>query len=151
MSSNSLTATGERNAELFRRLLEEGFGQGNVDVVDEVIASDYTEHQPGFGPGLEGVKGAIRYLHTAFPDFSITIEDMVIDGDKIWGRMRARGTNLGPFMGQPPTGKPMEITVIDVCRFADGMMVEHWGVPDRFAQMEQLGLLPQPAAAGTPA
>jgi predicted SnoaL-like aldol condensation-catalyzing enzyme len=145
MSTDLLaTSVGERNAELFRRLLVEGFGRGNVGVVDEVIAPDYREHQPGFAPGPEGIKGAIRYLHSAFPDLSMTVEDIVIDGDKIWGRMRAHGTNLGPIMGQAATGKPMEITVIDICRFADGKMVEHWGVPDRFAQMEQLGLLPKP-------
>src|SRR5690349_17766502 len=57
---------GDRNKELFRRLLEEGFGGGNVDVVDELFAPDYREHQPGFSPGPEGVKGAIRYLHGAF-------------------------------------------------------------------------------------
>jgi predicted SnoaL-like aldol condensation-catalyzing enzyme len=142
---------GDRNKELFRRLLVEGFGGGNVDVVDELFAPDYREHQPGFSPGPEGVKGAIRYLHGAFPDFTMTVEDVVVDGDKIWGRMRARGTNLGPIMGRPPTGKVMDITVIDICRFADGKLVEHWGVPDRFAQMEQLGLLPEPAAVGTSA
>jgi predicted ester cyclase len=39
----------------------------------------------------------------------------------------------------------MEITVMDVCRFENGQIVEHWGVPDRFAVLMQLGLLQQPA------
>jgi predicted ester cyclase len=56
--------------------------------------------------------------------------------------MTARGTHLGPFMG-PPTGKPITITVMDVCRFENGKIVEHWGVPDRFAMLVQLGLLPR--------
>jgi predicted ester cyclase len=57
--------------------------------------------------------------------------------------MTARGTNLGPFMG-PPTGKRMDIIVMDILRFKDGLIVAHWGSPDRFAAMAQLGLLPQP-------
>ena len=56
--------------------------------------------------------------------------------------MTARGTNRGPFLG-PPTGKPVAITVMDVCRFERGKIVEHWGVPDRFALLAQLGLLPR--------
>jgi predicted ester cyclase len=56
------------------------------------------------------------------------------------GHFRGRGTNTGPFTGQAPTGKKIEIDVIDIARFEDGMMVEHWGVPDRFALLLQLGL-----------
>jgi predicted ester cyclase len=72
----------------------------------------------------------------------LTIEDMAAVGDRVWIRMTARGTNLGPMFG-PPTANEMTITVFDVCRFENGKIVEHWGVPDRFALMAQLGLLPQ--------
>ena len=48
-------------------------------------------------------------------------------------------------LGRPPTGKEFEITVIDVARYGqDGRLVEHWGVPDRFGLLEQLGLLALP-------
>jgi predicted ester cyclase len=72
---------------------------------------------------------------------------MVADGDKMWGHFRARGTNEGPFMGQDPTGKVMgidvvEIDAIDISRFEDGKMVEHWGVPDRLGTLLQLGFFP---------
>lgn len=63
-------------------------------------------------------------------------ERIVSDGDKVWARMVARGTDLS-------SGKPIEMSVMDVCRFEGGMMVEHWGVPDRFAMIHQLGLLPE--------
>jgi predicted ester cyclase len=56
--------------------------------------------------------------------------------------LTCRGTNRGGFMG-PPNGKSFEITVIDIARYEDGKIVEHWGVPDRFAVMAQLGLLPK--------
>jgi predicted ester cyclase len=85
----------------------------------------------------------IQSLRAAFPDLSLTIEDMVADGNKVWARSIARGTNSVGFMG-PPNGKSFMIAIFDVCRFEDGMIVEHWGSPDRFAQLAQLGLLPQP-------
>jgi hypothetical protein len=50
-------------------------------------------------------------------------------------------------MGQAPTGRTMTIDVIDICCFKDGMLVEHWGVPDRFSPLQQLGLLPEPKPA----
>lgn len=139
--------TAARNRELFRRVVEEGFSQGNLAVIDELISPHHEEHQSGMAPGPEGVKGAIAYLHAVFPDFALTVEDMTTDGDKVWARLRARGTQRGPHMGVPATGRRIEIDVIDICRFKDGKMVEHWGVPDRFALLEQLGLLPGPQPA----
>jgi predicted ester cyclase len=128
--------------ELFRRIINEGFTQGHFNVLEEIVSPDIQEHQPGMGHGPEGVKGAIRFLHTAFPDFLLTVEDLVVDGDKVWARLRATGTHNGPLGKVSPTGKPMDITVFDICRFESGKLVEHWGVPDRFTQMQQLGLIP---------
>jgi len=76
-----------------------------------------------------------------FPDIRLTIEDEAAVGDKVWIRMRARGTNNGSIMGKPPTGKKMEIDVFDVCRVKDGKIVEHWGVPDQLGMLEQVGIL----------
>lgn len=132
----------EHNQEVLRRVIEEGFNRGNYPALDALFAPDYQEHQFGLEKNLDGLKRDIQYLRTAFPDLHLTIDDMVADGDKVWIRMTARGTNQGPLAG-PPTGKTMTITVMDECRFENGRIVEHWGVPDRFAQMAQLGLLPQ--------
>lgn len=135
----------------FKRLVEEGFGAGDVRVVDELLSDDFVEHQYGIQPpSREGVKGAIAFLHGLAPDFSMTVEALTNDGDLVWGRMTGRGTHTGPGLGEP-SGRPFEVTVMDVCRFHKGRIVEHWGVPDRFAQMHQLGLIPQgrPASART--
>ncbi|MBZ0297814.1 MAG: ester cyclase [Anaerolineae bacterium] len=131
-----------QNQEVMRRVIEEGFNNGNYEALDTLFALNYQEHQFGLKTTLQGLKEDIRFLRTGFPDLHLTIEDMVADGDKVWIRMTAEGMNSGPLMG-PPTHKPMSVTVIDVCRFENGKIVEHWGVPDRFAQMAQLGLLPQ--------
>ena len=138
----------EVNVEVFRRVIEEGFSKGNLDALDPLFAPNFQEHQPGMvPPNLEGVKGAIAYLRSIFPDLTLTIEDTVAAGDKVWARITARGTQRGPLMGKPPSGRTFAITVVDISRFEDGKMIEHWGVADRFHQMEQLGVLPQPQAA----
>ena len=129
---------------VMRRMFDEGFATGGTAVVDELCAADLVEHQFGMaGVGadaIQHVKDAIRQVHAATPDMSFTIEDSVEHGDIIWVRVRARGTATGPFFG-PPSGRPVDITVIDIARIVDGRIVEHWGVPDRFALLAQTGAL----------
>ena len=106
------------NEQLFRILIEEGFGKGDVTVFDKHTSPAFKEHQYGVSPqNLEGVKKTIKYLHKAFSDLSLTIEDITTGGDRVWGRMTARGTQIGQFGPMPPTGKKIEITVIDIMRF----------------------------------
>jgi predicted ester cyclase len=145
--SNTLeiAATTEQNMALFRKLIEDGFNRGDAAAVYEIVAPHAAEHQPGLQPGPDGLMGAIQFLRATYTDFSLTVEDIVADGDKVWARLRGRGIHTGPLMGHPPTGRHFEIDVIDVCRFADGKLVEHWGVPDRFSLLTQLGLLSYPA------
>lgn len=135
----------EENIEVFRRVIAEGFNNGNLDALDTCFPPTYTEHQFDLPSTLEEFKGSIRYLRETFAPFSLTIEDLVADGDKVWARMTGRGTDSKGLMGRPPTGKSFAISVFDVCRFENGKIVEHWGVPDRFHQLAQLGLLPRPA------
>ena len=135
----------EQNKQVFRRLIEEGFSQGKLEVLDDVFAPNFIEHQDGFvPPNVEGVKGAIVSLRTAAPDLKLTIEEIIANGEKTWARITGRGTHRGPFMGRPATGRPFAITVIDICRFENGKIVEHWGVADRLSMMAQLDLLPRP-------
>lgn len=131
----------------FRTIVEEGFSKGNLAALDAVVAPDMVEHQRGAPAGLDGLKGMIRHLREGIPDLQLTTEDLVAQNDKVWGRLKGRGTHTGTFMGQPATGRRIEIDVIDICRFEGGMMVEHWGVPDRFALLEQLGMLERPEPA----
>ena len=138
-------------ADIFRRVIDQGFNRGNFDAWDDCMADQMAEHQYGLPPALAELKRAIGALRTAFPDFHLTIDDTVTNGDTVWARMTATGTHRGPFFGLGPTGKTFSICVIDVCRFENGKIVEHWGVPDRFALLDQLGGLrrgaPEPARA----
>jgi predicted ester cyclase len=130
-----------------RRLIDEGFNEGNLEVAELVTSPDAVEHQR-FGPhhpsGAAGVKAVITSLRSAFSDFHLEIQDLAVDGENVWLRMVGTGTNDGSFMGNPPTGRRMQTDVFDVCRVADGKIVEHWGVPDRLGALFQLGLAQPP-------
>lgn len=138
---------------LVRRLIEEGFNEGNLDVADELISADFVEHQ-NFGPdharGAEGVKAVIASLRRAFSDFHLEIDDHAVHGGTVWLRMTGTGTNDGSFMGHPPTGRVMRTDVFDALRVEGDRIVEHWGVPDRLGTLFQLGLAQPPSRGAAP-
>jgi predicted ester cyclase len=132
----------EDNVAKFRRIIEVGFTEGELSIIDELVAPDCVEHQRGNNPGSEGAKEVIRTLHRWMSDFTLTIEDLIAEGDMVWTRNRARGVNTGPFMGHAPTGRVIDVDVIDIGRFENGLLVEHWGIADQLGLMFQLGLVP---------
>jgi len=138
---------------IVRRLIEQGFNQGNLDVADELASPDLVEHQnfgPGHASGAAGVKAVIASLRRAFSDFHLSIDDLTVNGDTVWLRMTGTGTNDGSFMGHPPTGRRMRTDVFDALRVENDRIVEHWGVPDRLGTLFQLGLAQPPTRTPTP-
>ena len=135
------------NIEVFREVIEQGFNRGNFAAWDDCFTETIAEHQYGMPSSLDGFKQAIAGLRAAFPDLQLVIDEAVPVADKLWVRMTASGTHQAPFAGLAPTGKRFTIQVFDVCRFEDGRIVEHWGVPDRFALIDQLGGLGRKPAA----
>jgi predicted ester cyclase len=135
--------------DVLRRMFDEGFATGNDAIVDELCSPDLVEHQfglTGSGPAaLASVKAAIRDVHRAMPGLRFDIEDSAESGDRVWVRVHGRGRATGPFFG-PPSGRPVDFTVFDLARVVDGRIVEHWGVPDRFAILAQTGVLDRLAA-----
>jgi predicted ester cyclase len=129
-------------ADRTRRLIETGFGQGDLAVLDELMAVDIAEHQRGNRSGRDGAKDVVRTLHAWMSDFSLTVEDLAVSGDTVWTRNRGRGVNTGSVMGHPPTGRSVEVDVIDIIRFEDGKAVEHWGIADQLGLMLQVGAMP---------
>ena len=127
-------------AGVFAQVIEEGFNQGRLDRLADIVAADLIEHQVGAGSGIEGLRALIASLREPFPDLRLEIKSTATDGDVVWARIRARGTNTGPFGGRPATGRTMDIAVIDIARVVNGRLVEHWGVADRLTMMTQLGL-----------
>jgi predicted ester cyclase len=123
-----------KNEEIFKEIIE-GFSRGDTSVVEKFFSPDFIENQFDAEQGTNGPKGVITFLHHNFSKFFMKIEDMAVskDGNTVWGRMIAGGIHK--------TGRKIELTVIDIIRFESGKAVEHWGVPDRYAMMKQLGLL----------
>jgi predicted ester cyclase len=137
----------EQNKAVVRQLLDEVFRRGDVTRVDFYLAPSFVEHEelpPGIPGGSEGVKALTTMLHAAFPDFGITIDDVIAEGDRVVVRQTWSGTHQGEFMGIPPTGRRVSFGVIDILRMADGRCVEHWGQMDSMGLMQQLGANPAP-------
>ena len=133
----------EENKAAFRRIAE-AFSTGDLSTFDELISPQFVEHNPapGQGSGPEGMKQLAAMFRIAFPDLQLTIEDLIAEGDKVVGRITARGTHRGEFLGAAPTNKVVTMQEIHIGRFSDGKMVEHWGLEDSLGLMQQLGLIP---------
>jgi predicted ester cyclase len=134
-----------------RRLVEVGIGGGDAAVIDELVDPDGIEHQRGHGPGVAGAHRLSADLHRRLSGLEIRVEDAVVDGDRVWLRSRARGISSGPFLGLPPTGRPVEVEVFDICRIRDGRIVEHWGLADQMGLLLQLGFEPVAASSAASA
>jgi steroid delta-isomerase-like uncharacterized protein len=123
----------------------ETLSAGDVDGFAGLMADDFVEHEelPGLAPSKQGVLEFFRMYLAAFPDLRMVPEDVIASGDKVVARVKASGTHKGEFMGMPPTGKRIDVQMVDIIRFgADGRAHEHWGVFDQFAMMQQLGAIP---------
>jgi steroid delta-isomerase-like uncharacterized protein len=119
---------------------------GEVDVVDEILAEDYREHEefPGLTQDREGVKQFVGMFRSAFPDLRIEINDMVVENDTACVRSTWSGTHEGEFAGIPPTHKRFEVETYDLVKFrSDGRAAEHWGLTDSLKMMQQLGVIPE--------
>ena len=142
----------EANAATAKRVVDEGFCQGRLEVFDEVCSPDIVSHDPAEPEDVRGIdahKERVRAYRTAMSDLEVVVEDVVASGDRVATRWRARGTNDGELMGMPPTGKHVEITGLSIDRFdPNGKIVETWDQWDNAGFMVQLGLAPEVARAG---
>jgi len=140
----------EENKAILRRIIAEIWNKGNLAVVDEVMAPNYVSHGDGGQEikGPEGFKQMITMARTAFPDFHMTIEDIVAEGDKVACRFTCRGTHKGEIIGIAPTGKQVTVTGIGINHFVGGKEVEVWESIDQLAMMKQLGVVPPVGQGG---
>jgi steroid delta-isomerase-like uncharacterized protein len=144
----------QENKEMMRRLLEEAFGEGKTEVVDELLHSDFVCYDPnsesGEIRGAETIKGEIEYFRNAVPDLTYSVEDQVAEGDKVVSRYTVSGTHQGEFFGIPGSGKRIEMTGINIDRFDEsGKLVEEWPEYDLLGAMRQMGAVPEPHQAET--
>jgi steroid delta-isomerase-like uncharacterized protein len=112
------------------------------DLVDQFVADDYINHNDFVADGREANRQFWAALFTGLPDVSVTMEDLVISGDRVVGRFIYRGTHTGDLLGIPASGKPVEMRSIDIWRVRDGMFVEHWDELNLMQMFQQIGALP---------
>ena len=131
------------NEETMRRTYEL-LSAGDVDGFGRLLSDDFVEHEevPGLSPTREGVLDLFRGHLVAFPDLRMEVLDLLASGDKTVARVKATGTQEGEFMGLPPSGRAVEVQLIDIMRFEDGLVAEHWGVMDMLSMLQQLGAVP---------
>ena len=134
----------EQNKAVTRRLIEEVFLKGNISAIDGLLADDFVDHNPlpDQPPGREGFKQGVRTGRTAFPDLTLTVDDMIAEGDKVVTRWTGSGTHSAEFMGVPATGKKVTFSGIVIDRISGGKIVEHWEQLDAMGIMQQLGVIP---------
>jgi steroid delta-isomerase-like uncharacterized protein len=137
----------EENKAVVRHFMEEAFGRGKPELVDELLDSDFARYDPyieaGEVRGTQTVKDNIVWFRNAFPDLSCTVEDQVAEGEKVVSRWTLRGTHRGDFFGVAGTGNRVEFTGIQIDRFDEsGKIVEERAEFDLLGAMRQVGAIP---------
>jgi predicted ester cyclase len=139
----------EQNKAIARRIPLEVFSQGRLDVVDELLAPDFTEHTalpPGIPAGRAGVKAIASELRKGFPDINYRVDLQIAEGDFVAAYVTVSGTHKGEVFGMPATGKHAEWAESHIVKLVNGKITEHWGVADQLGMLRQLGLAPVPEA-----
>jgi steroid delta-isomerase-like uncharacterized protein len=140
----------ESNKAVVRRLIEEVWNKGNLQVADELFGPSYAHHDassPDLGRGPEGEKKRVTLYRNAFHDFRMTVEELFAEGETVIARWSCRGAHKGELNGIAPTGKQIAITGISIARFAGGKIVEGWVNWDALSLMQQLGVVAEAGKA----
>jgi steroid delta-isomerase-like uncharacterized protein len=133
---------------IVRRLIDEAYNNGRLEVVDALFVPDAVVHDPALQHdvvGVSAIREMIAGFRRAFPDFVVLIEDQIAEGDRVALRWAARGTHRGDLWGIAATGKEITVTGTSLYRFALGRIAESWTNWDTIGLMQQLGVVPSVA------
>jgi steroid delta-isomerase-like uncharacterized protein len=136
----------EENKALLRRVFEEGWNAGNLDLFNETDSPEYVLHDPSVPEDVRGVESAKQFASMylrAFPDLRFTIEEQVAEGDKVVTRWTSSATHQGELMGIPATGNRTGVSGFTISRISEGKLVEDWNNWDTLGLMRQLGVIPE--------
>jgi len=128
-----------------RRMIEEVYNKGRLDLIDDLIAPEYLGHDPALPRdivGPPGEKELVAGYRAAFPDLRITIDEQIAENDRVVARWTARGTHTGDLWGIAGTGKDITVTGTSVDRISGGRIIESWSNWDTLGLMQQLGVVP---------
>lgn len=130
------------HAKLIKRYFAEVWNNGDLNVLDEIIAPDYINHSPGMPnpmPGPDGLKPIVAAIRKAFPDLKYVIENIVIADDQVAVQTTMHGTHAGDFFGIAPTHKVIKVNQMQIERIANNQIIAHWRVTDELTLLKQLG------------
>ena len=137
----------EANKAIVRRY-REIYNSGNLDTLEEVLATDFTPHNmlPGLPPNIEGARMLQQGTMATWPDLHVTTEELIAEGDTVVERWTQTQTHTGAAVFGAPanSGKKVRTTGISIYRIANGKIVEHRAEMDFFGVMVQLGVIPAP-------
>jgi steroid delta-isomerase-like uncharacterized protein len=137
----------QENKDVVHQILEKFWNAHDLAAADELIAPDFINHDP-VSPGVtdrEGLKAYAGALFFAFPDFHVTIDDEVGEGDKVAKIWTVHGTHKNEFQGIPATGKFITVKGITIYRITDGKLVELTWAYNMLGLLQQLGAIPTPS------
>jgi len=137
----------EENKAIVRRINDEVWSEGHLDVIDELIADNFVATVVGAPEQIRGPQGFREFVVTyrkAFPDLRISIDEQLAEGETVVTRWTATGTNEGELMGIPATGKQATTAGININRVSGGKLVEGWGLFDQLGLLQQIGAVPVP-------
>ena len=149
----AVTGAGDLS-EASRRLLEETFNDGNLELIDQLVAPDAVNHDPATPAQMRDLRGpevfkrTVSMYRAAFPDVRITVDDVIAADDKVVLRWHSEGTHRGELAGLAPTGARGSVTGISIDRWKDGKVVEAWAEWDNFGLARQLGAAPPEGSVG---
>ena len=139
-------AQAEAHKALVQQFVDEFWNRGKLNAADELMTRETVIHEPVAGTP-EDLKAVATAMRTAFPDWHSTVEEMLVEGDRVVERWTGRGTHQGEFQGMPPTGKQVVVPGVVFYRIADGKIAEFRGQFDRLSLMQQLGVIPSSNAS----
>jgi steroid delta-isomerase-like uncharacterized protein len=147
MTETNEATSVEHNKAVSRRWIEV-FNERDDAAEADVRAQDYVAYAPAsLEPAPLDSEGWTRFLADfvkAFPDLQITVEDAVAEDDLVAQRVHFEGKQTGEFQGLPPTNEKVSFSGLELNRFVDGRVAEHWFQMDSLTLLQQLGLVVVP-------
>ena len=136
----------QKNKDIIRRVFEQIWEGGNLDVLDEIDSPEIILRYsvPGADASLEAVKQMTFAMFDGFTERDARIEDLIAEGDKVVERWSFAGKHTGEFMGLPPTNRTLSFSGISIIRMAQRKIVEAWDQIDSLGLFQQLGLIQMP-------
>lgn len=119
-AASAKTSAQEASKAVVQRFYDEVVNKQNLEAMKDVMAPNFVPHELG----LKLADAAEMFA--GMPDQKATVSLWVVEGDLVTAVVTVRGTHTGTFLGVAPTGKPVNVSLIDIWRVKDGKIVEVW-------------------------